>query len=158
MAAIIDIKTDILPKKYLTDLYNIFEVYAVKKDLTDFIDLGKTYVFFEILPKDIKLNTIYEPSRDARDWFSYHKVRLSLIPDGLKATKHIHTYPKEEIFPIPEGTTTIKEFINEIKESKHFKSVLKEHMQFIKNKISMRLYHEYEVTIDGFVLSPSKPS
>jgi hypothetical protein len=152
MTAIIDIKTDVLPKKYLTELYNIFEVYAVKKDMTDFIDLGKVYVFFEFMPKDIKLNTIYEPSRDGRDWFGYHKHRLSLIPDGLKATKHIHTYPKDHLFPIPANTTSLHNFLEEIKGSKELKSVLKEHMQFIKNKITMRLFHEYDVTIDGFKL------
>lgn len=158
MTAIIDIKTDVLPKKYITSLYHIYEAYAVKKDMTEFIDLGKVYVFFEIMPEAVKMNTIFEPTNKARDWFAVHRERLSLLPDGLKATKHIHTYPKEEIFEIPSTTTNVNNFIEDIKKSKEFRSFLKDHMQFIKNKASMRLYHEYEVHIEGFQLQPSHKS
>lgn len=158
MTAIIDIKTDVLPKKYITSLYHIYEAYAVKKDMTEFLDLGKVYVFFEIMPEAVKMNTIFEPTNKARDWFSVHRERLRQIPDGLKATKHIHTYPKEEMFPLPKNTTCIMDFIEDIKKSKEFRAYLKDHMQFIKNKASMRLYHEYEVHIEGFQLQPSKKS
>lgn len=151
MTAIIDIKTDVLPNKYNTELYHIYEAYAVKKDMTEFLDLGKVYVFFEMMPEAVKMNTIFEPTNRARDWFAVHRERLSLLPDGLKATKHIHTYPKEEIFEIPANTTAIH-FIEEIKKSREFRSCLKNHMQFIKNKASMRLYHEYDVYIEGFQL------
>lgn len=150
MAAIIDIKTDVLPKKYITHLYHIFEPYAVKKDDTDFLDLGKIYVFFEVMPDQIKMNTIFEPTNKARDWFAVHRERLSLIPDGLKATKHIHTYPKEDLFPIPEGTKVVSDYLSKIIESKEFLSTLRDHMQFIKNKLSMRLFHEYNIFIDGY--------
>lgn len=158
MAAIIDIKTDVLPQEYKTSLYHIYEAYAVKIDMTEFLDLGKVYVFFEIMPDAVKMNTIFEPTNKARDWFSVHRERLRLIPDGLKATKHIHTYPKEEIFPFPENMKSVIDFIEEIKKSKEFRAYLKDHMQFIKNKASMRLYHEYEVHIEGFQLQPSKKS
>jgi hypothetical protein len=159
MSAIIDIKTDVLPNNYITELYHIYEAYAVKHDMTEFIDLGKIYVFFELMPPEaVKLNTIYEPTNRARDWYAVHRERLSLLPDGLKATKHIHTYPKEEIFEIPSNISSMNHFIEDIKKSKEFRSLLKDHMQFIKNKISMRLYHEYEVHIEGFKLQPSHKS
>jgi hypothetical protein len=158
MAAIIDIKTDVLPKKYITSLYHIYEAYAVKNDMTEFLDLGKVYVFFEIMPEAIKMNTIFEPTNKARDWFAVHRERLRQLPDGLKATKHIHTYPKEEIFEIPPSTKNVLDFIEEIKKSKEFRSFLKDHMQFIKNKASMRLYYEYEVHIEGFRLQPCRKS
>lgn len=158
MTAIIDIKTDVLPKKYITSLYHIYEAYAVKKDMTEFLDLGKVYVFFEVMPDAVKMNTIFEPTNKARDWFAVHRERLRQLPDGLKATKHIHTYPKEEVFHFPPNTKCAMDFIENIKKSKEFRAFLKDHMQFIKNKASMRLYHEYEVHIEGFQLQPSKKS
>ena len=150
MTAIIDIKTNFIPSKYEVVLYNIYDAFAIKKDETEFLDLGKVYVFFEIMPKDIRMNTIFEPTNEARDWFAVHRERLSLIPDGLKATKHIHTYPKDATFPMhPEGVDPYV-FIEKIKGSKEFRSILKEHMQFIKNKAGMRLFHEYEISYDGY--------
>ena len=145
MTAIIDLKTNIIPSEHFVKIYKIYELSAEKQG--EQIDLGKTFVYFELLNNlELKLNSIFEPTKQARDWFKKNKDRLSKLPDGLKATKHIHTYPQFHIFDITH-IADLSKVIETITKTNEFKQILKDHISFIKNKISMRLFHEFKINI-----------
>ncbi len=146
MTAIIDLKSNIIPSDHFIKIYKIYELNAEKEG--EKIDLGKTFVYFELINNiELKLNSIFEPTKEARDWFKKNKERLSKLPDGLKATKHIHTYPLSHVFDISH-IVDLSKVIQIITKTNEFKQILKDHQSFIRNKISMRLFHEFKININ----------
>jgi hypothetical protein len=161
MTAILNVEThDFFPSNHFVHMHKIFQVRGEKKpcilnNFEDSLDLGKIFVYFEILRENegIRLNTLYEPTDSARDWYRRHKERLQTLLEGTRNTKHIHTYPKEHIIKVPPNVHPVT-FFETYLQSLHYKMTLNSHINFIINKMSMRLYDEYYIHIDGYVIPP----
>ena len=112
-----------------------------------FFPLGQIDIFLQLNGNKIRLDTIYNPSTYAKNWFNANKERLKKTPNGLSGLKPIHKYIKHHFFTIPENDKT--NLLEKIK-NMGFLYILDIQINEFTKKIIKRLNKEYLITVDGY--------
>jgi len=130
-------------KKYNT--YNVFGKNLINNNIKTPFYLGQIDIVLHLNGNKIRLDTIYNPSTDAKKWFLLNKERIKKTPNGLSGLKPIHKYIKNHFFTIPENDKT--NLIEKIK-NMGFLYILDIQINEITKKITKRLNKEYLITVD----------
>jgi hypothetical protein len=130
-------------KQYKT--YNVFGKNLINNNIKTPFYLGQIDIVLHLNGNKIRLDTIYNPSNDAKKWFLLNKERLNETPNGLSGLKPIHKYIKNYFFIIPENDKT--NLIEKIK-NMGFLYILDIQINEITKKITKRLNKEYLVIVD----------
>lgn len=126
--------------KYKT--YNIYGKNIINNNPTPF-SLGQIDIILKLNSNKIRLDTIYNPSTEAKNWLNENKERLN----GLSGLKQIHKYIKNYYFTIPENDKT--NLIDKITQM-GFLYILDIQINEITKKIRKRLNKEYLIMVDGY--------
>jgi hypothetical protein len=134
-------------KKY--NSYNVFGENIGKNINTNqtLFYLGEIDVYLQLNGNKVRLDTIYNPSVEAKNWYNKNKERLKNTPNKVSGLKSIHKYIKNHFFTIPENDKT--NLIEKIK-NMGFLNILDIQINEITKKIKNRLNKEYLITVDDY--------